>query len=377
MLGSLVRIPHPARWCGSVCREGITMRPDGSTWQILLIASAILGAVGACAGGAGPSVRTPGTVIESAAPSEVSATPTAESATRSAESATPSATPKPPPTGTPRPSAVVDVLNASGAGWAMALAGGALWIQVDPPVDAIVRIDLDTGTTEAVAPKGRTARAGSGGLWVACCDGIARLDPDTGDHLVDLGMQGKFTVGDDGVWIYTESAGLQQVDPETGELSASIGPIDGSACTQGWKDLVVAFGSAWLACKNGFVVRIDIESATSTVLTTGEGAHTFALSDDAVWVTNYQSNGVSRIDPETNEVLTIPGAGSGVGITYGDGFIWASTGTGIAQIDPEAGSIVREISLGSGGWFYELVWDDGLIWASTTTADVLKVDPYR
>jgi hypothetical protein len=269
------------------------------------------------------------------------------------------------------------VLDATGAGWAMTMNDGALWIQVDPPIDAIVRIDIETGSAEPAIPQSTEAKAGSDGLWAACCDGIARIDPETNEHLVEVVMDGAFAVGESGVWILTENAGLQEVDPISGDLGDSVAPFDGSVCTEGWKDLVVAFGAGWLACKEGKVVRIDVETGVATVLLTGPGAHTFALTEDAVWVTNYQEGGsVSRINPETDEILTTPGAGSGIGITYGDGFIWASTGTGIAQIDPDSAAIVREFPIGR-GWFYELIWDDGIIWASTTTRDVLKVDPYR
>lgn len=282
-----------------------------------------------------------------------------------------------PPTPSPTPrTAVIGTFNAGGAGWAMAKAGNYLWIQVDPPVDAMVRINVATGAAEPMIPGGAKARSGRDGLWVACCDGVARIDPESGEQLLLVPMDGAYTVGDEGVWILTESEGLQRVDPQTGALGAGSGPFDGSVCREGWKDLVVAFGSGWLACKIGDVMRIDIETGMATVFPTGPGAHTFAVTDEAVWVTNYQAGGsVSRIDPVTNNVRTTPDAGSGIGITVGDGFIWASTGTGIAQIDPETGNILREFPIGS-GWFYELVWDDGVIWASTTLNDVLKVDPY-
>jgi hypothetical protein len=259
----------------------------------------------------------------------------------------------------------------------MALAGEYLWIQVDPPVDAIVRINVHTGEAEPVIPAAYKARSGRDGLWVSCCDGIVRVDPASGEKLLSVPMDGAFAVGEDGVWILTEADGLQEVDPGTGVLGAGSGPFDGSLCGEGWKDLVVAFGSGWLACKIGDVVRIDIAIGEATVIHTGPGAHTFPLTEDAVWVTNYQEGGsVSRIDPASNEVRTTPGAGSGIGITYGDGYIWASTGTGIAQLDPASGEILREFRLGF-GWFYELIWDDGIIWVSTTTDKVLKVDPYE
>jgi hypothetical protein len=153
----------------------------------------------------------------------------------------------------------------------------------------------------------------------------------------------------------------------------SIGSAIGPAQCETWKDLVVAFGSAWLACKEGKVVRIEIPSGKPTTITTGAGAHTFAVTNGAVWVTNYQADSVSRIDPTSGRVTLTNGAGSGVGITSGGGYVWAAAGNGIAKIDPETSSIVDMIDLGP-GQCYELVWDDGIIWVSTRGSRVLKVD---
>ena len=93
-------------------------------------------------------------------------------------------------------------------------------------------------------------------------------------------------------------------------------------------------------------------------------------------MTNYQAGIVSRIDPKSNQVTRIKGAGGGVGITVGGGYIWASADTGIAKIDPATNKIVSVVDLGFGE-YYELVWDDGYIWASTRGPHVLKIDPAR
>ena len=267
---------------------------------------------------------------------------------------------------------IVGEFDAGGDGWAMTKAGGALWIQVDPPVDAIVRIDVATGVAVPAIPGGIEAKFGKEGLWVACCDGIARVDPATGEQLLLVPLDGAFALANGSVFTLSKQ-GLQELDPQTGVAVGEPVAVDPTAC-DAWKDLIVAFGSAWLACKQGKVVRIDLEGGRSTSITTQAGAHTFAVTEDAVWVTNYQAGSVSRIDPQTDQVTTIEGAGSGVGITSGGGFVWAAAANGIAKIDPATRSIVAMIDLGPGD-YYELVWDEGIIWVSTRGSRVLKVDP--
>jgi hypothetical protein len=270
------------------------------------------------------------------------------------------------------PSAIVAEFDAGGAGWAMTKAGDALWIQVDPPVDAIVRIDVATGSTAPAVPAGWKAKFGPEGLWVVCCDWLARIDPGTGEETLRIPMGGAFALADGAVWLAIDD-GLYRVDASTGALAEPVGPGI-TAASGSSKDMVVAFDSAWLACKEGKVVRIYLSSGEALEIPTAAGAHTFTVAGGAVWVTNYQAGSVSRIDPTTNEVTTIPGAGNGVGITSGGGYVWASTPRGIAKIDPETATIVQEIELGT-GQYYALVWDDGVIWASTRGSRILKIDP--
>jgi DNA-binding beta-propeller fold protein YncE len=268
-------------------------------------------------------------------------------------------------------SAIIESFDAGGAGWAMTKAGGALWIQVDPPVDAIVRIDAETGAATPAVPGGHVAKSGPEGLWVVGADWLSRVDPATGKQSLRVPMGGEFALGDGAVWL-SNKLGLHRIDPETGVVDKPIAPSVESPC-QDAKDLVVAFDSAWLACKEGHVVRIDIATGDSTTIPTALGANKLAVTEEGVWVTNYQAGSVSRIDSKTNEVTTIPGTGSGVGITSGDGYIWAAMPHGISKIDPGTASIVDTISFGLGE-YYGLVWDDGVIWASTRGNRVLKID---
>jgi streptogramin lyase len=252
----------------------------------------------------------------------------------------------------------------------MTKVGDALFIQVDPPVDAIVRVDTETGAATPFVKGGWKVVSGPEGLWVLCCDWLVKVDPDTGKELLRIEKGGSVALGDGAVWLL-DQVGLHRIDPKKGTVGDPIGP-GGALCAVD-KGMAIAFGSAWLACKEGGVARLDIQTGKFVEIETPEGSHTLAVTDDAMWVTNYKSSSVSRIDPATNTATTIEGIGSGIGITAGGGFVWVSDPTGIAQLDPATGAIVGHIDLGP-GLYYELVWDDGTIWASTRSDKIVKID---
>lgn len=272
------------------------------------------------------------------------------------------------------PSSPVTALDAGGAGWAMAATADALWVQVDPPVDAIVRIDRRTGRTRPAVPGGHQVRYGPEGLWVVGEDWLAEVDETTGREVRRIPVAGDIAVGGGAVWVFDET-GLRRVDAGTGKVGAPLAAEAAETCRQP-AGLVVAFDSAWVACKEGQVVRMPLDAGEVTALPTAPGSHTFTVTDDAVWVTNYQADSVSRIDPESGEVTTVPGAGIGAGITSGGGYVWASAADGIARIDPESATIIDKVGVGDveGRDLYELVWDDGIVWATTRSRDVLRVD---
>jgi streptogramin lyase len=256
----------------------------------------------------------------------------------------------------------------------MTKSGGALWIQVDPPIDAIVRLDLATRSAMPAVSAGHKPESGPEGLWVLGGGWLARGDSDSGEEDLRIPMGGLFALAEGAGWLLNDE-GLHRIDVSTGTVGEPV-PLDGSSACGSPKGLAVAFSSAWLACKEGHVVRIEIATGRTITIATGVGAHTLALTEDAVWVTNYEANTVSRIDASTNDVTTIDDVGHGVGITSGGGWVWASTFTGIARIDPATATIVEEVFLGAGE-YYELVWDDGIIWVSTRGNRVFKVDPYK
>jgi len=247
---------------------------------------------------------------------------------------------------------------------------GASVVQVDPPVDAIVRVDKATGQVVPMVAGGWSAAFGPEGLWVVCCDWLAKVDPSSGEELLRIPRAGAMDVGEGSVWVRTGSGVLFEVDPDSGERRRVV-RTDPTACLEP-KRLKVAFGYAWQVCKEGAVVSMALGGGETRVIPTAAGSHSFAVTDDAVCVTNYLAGSVTRIDPETGGTTTIPGTGEGVGITAGGGFVWAADFDGISQIDPDTNTIVGHLDLGPGE-YYELVWDEGAIWVSTRTERLLKV----
>ena len=77
---------------------------------------------------------------------------------------------------------------------------------------------------------------------------------------------------------------------ERGPLSAPI-------------DVVVAFGSVWVANHRGSsVTRVDPETMkVQATIRTGQGPGWFVVTDDAVWVSNQMGVGMTRVDPETGD----------------------------------------------------------------------------
>jgi hypothetical protein len=63
-------------------------------------------------------------------------------------------------------------------------------------------------------------------------------------------------------------------------------------------------------------------------------------------------------------VASVNGVGSGVGITAGDGAIWASTqGIGVSRIDPATNSAALAVELSE--WNYGLAFAAGELWISS------------
>lgn len=251
-----------------------------------------------------------------------------------------------------------------GAAWSVKLGFDGVWVQVDPPVDKVVKIDVETSEVVLEVDLGRNVAIGSDDVWVAVGGTeMRKIDPSSGTTLLTVAAKASYVaVGAGSVWAPTEGGVVQRFDVESGALLATI-PV-ASELTE----IAATDSSVWVTSKTeGAVFRID--PGTNSIVArveTGAGAHGLVTDESGVWVTNYRDNTVSRIDPVTNTVTaTVEDVGSGVGIVADAGAIWVSTQSkGISRIDPATNeaTLVAQLS----GWIYGVAHSGNVLWVSDT-----------
>ena len=271
------------------------------------------------------------------------------------------------------PSPAPPSIDLGAASWSAVYGFGGVWIQVDPPVDQIVKVDEVSGAVTMTIDAGTGVAIGDDAVWVTVGGAETRkIDPRTGATLLTVATPGAYyvTLGAGAVWVPSPE-GVSRLDPVTGAITHTI-PLELEVT-----DLAASDDAVWVTHKDeGMVSRIDPAMyVVVATFETGAGAHDLAIDEHGVWITNYQANTVSRVDPATNTIVaTIEGVGSGVGITVGDGGIFASRRDGeISRIDPTTNEAHPAVHVD--GWPYGLAYGNGELWATDANAGVVyRVD---
>lgn len=264
-------------------------------------------------------------------------------------------------TSSPSPQAPPPSVPLGAEAWGVAYGFGGAWIQVDPPVDQIVKVDEGTGEVTVTVDGGRDAAIAQDGVWIAAGSEVRKIDPMTGDVLVSAPVEASYiAVGAGSVWV-PSTTGVSRLDPDTAQVAARI------RLDTGVTEIVVSGDDVWITDKEGgTLTRIDARTnEVAAVIETGSGAHGVVADDGAVWVANYQANTVSRVDPRTNEVVaTIDDVGSGVGVAAGDGGIFVSDQHhGVSRIDPATNAVTLVLAVPE--WTYGLAYGDDELWVTS------------
>ncbi|HLE99046.1 MAG TPA: BTAD domain-containing putative transcriptional regulator [Gaiellaceae bacterium] len=218
--------------------------------------------------------------------------------------------------------------------------------------------------------------------------GALALDPDTGGIVasVPLGTApSAVAVGEGSVWVVdADDRTVSQIDAETRTLvrtfSTSATPTD----------VGVGAGSLWIgnAPSGSFlptsILRFDPE--TSLVVDTIDlgappGGHLgavladfsrqhIAAAEDAVWVINPDLT-VSRIDPRSNAIVARIDDVGAENIAVGEGEVWITEGTDLAEIDPSVNEIARRIPVGEGVALAGIAIGGGAVWVADPQAGKL------
>ncbi|MGH2795546.1 MAG: hypothetical protein ACRDKG_14730 [Actinomycetota bacterium] len=152
---------------------------------------------------------------------------------------------------------------------------GAVWLVVD----GIARINPTSGEVVARLPVSGQLAAGLGSLWVAG-DDLVRIDPNTNQVVarIDIPTARDIVVGDSDVWITTEDSVLR-VDGATNRVTAAI------AIPDPW-GVGVDDGRVWVSgFRNGTLSLIDPKrNVVSATINLGGTLTDVLAAGDSAWV---------------------------------------------------------------------------------------------
>jgi len=224
---------------------------------------------------------------------------------------------------------------------------GTLWA-VSHNGAAVIRIPA-TGMPEVTAhiKGGGTALVSAGGaLWaVGWPKALYRIDPAGGlvTQTVPLKGADQLAVSDEGLWVSRwQTNTVSLVDPTSGKVVRTLeaGPkVRGDA--EGVSGVAFGDGSVW-AVRGDQALAYRLDPATGKVEATvkvGDAAGPSTATDGAVWITNLNSDTVTRIDTATNRATDVE-TGVRPGLALADGSrVWVSNTSDdrLTRIDAASG----------------------------------------
>jgi branched-chain amino acid transport system substrate-binding protein len=240
---------------------------------------------------------------------------------------------------------------------------------------------------------------GEGAVWVLNADDqtVSRIDPTTRKIAKTFGT-GKtptdIAVGEGAVWVgnaavergraveYTAS--VSRIDPQSAVVTRTLRlarPIQGVppfGVLPGVSQLAVGAGSLWVINPDFTVSRLDPETGDLVARVPVRAGGAIAAGPGDVWFVGDRATSVTRINPRTNR----PGQTIEVGASFlsdvalGAGSVWASApNDGVVwRIEPRAQPITRTISVGKGP--ATISFADGALWvANVLDGTVSRIDP--
>lgn len=187
--------------------------------------------------------------------------------------------------------------------------------------------------------------------------------------------------------------------PSTGRLSRRAVVV--AACIAGLVAVALATGLAVLRSGPGNAVQVRpgavgvVDPVTRRVVADvplGFSSPLIAAGEGFVWVVDPDGSTLTRIDPETNAVVTpqrgIPANGIPVALAVGEGSVWIALNEGsvisVLEVGPELGDLRRRIPLDTRvvgvfsleGASVELALGAGAVWAlERARGQVTRIDP--
>ncbi len=122
-------------------------------------------------------------------------------------------------------------------------------------------------------------------------------------------------------------------------------------------------------------VVVGVGGRVSARIPVENTADSIAIDDDAVWVSGWDGQLVSRIDVDTNQVVTVDVGSTGTRVSSGGAGVWVGVDGGkVLRLDPVTAQVVATLDVG-GASAAPLSGDDA-VWVVTPEPSMLtRVDP--
>lgn len=208
-------------------------------------------------------------------------------------------------------------------------------------------------TTEvALSPGASGLVVAEDAVWVAVPDAVVRIDPDSGEVLGEIQIEGIstdsiFTTGGESIWVTAASpkyAGrtpdVVRLDPITGAVTDRV-TLSSELSVILFSDGDLVYGAAGEGI--GTIGRYDPETGDfrDSRGAGGDGAPSVIVgTDDAFWVAgSARTGGLSRVSSDFSTNKAIPGIGSVGSLAVAGGYLWVQ-GDELSKVDLSTGEIV-------------------------------------
>jgi hypothetical protein len=230
--------------------------------------------------------------------------------------------------------------------------GAAVVLRVDPRMKRVVDwISVDS-------PSGLAF--GHGSVWVtsASYGTVSRIDPQTGEVVakIEVGRgAGDIAVDEssEAVWVAglslnndkPENNKLSRVDPATNRVVAEI-PIRADSRDGGASSVAVGEGAVWAQSVDGNLLKVDpATNEVDAMVSVGEWSYYptahLTVYGGGVWaMVQAEEFRLVRVDPRTMHVVAYEDIRpfdivvAAPGLAAGGGYVWFSSGDGLAQVSP-------------------------------------------
>ncbi len=282
---------------------------------------------------------------------------------------------------------------AVGGGFIWVIAGGSV-VRIDPKTNQVIGKPIPAGVQFE-----SDIELGEGALWVTVIgsgdlgapndrDAVSRIDTETGETVATIKVSRgpvSLAVTPGAVWVVNFGMNgdtVTQIDAKTNQIIGE--PIQTGRAPL---SMTVGDGSLWVANHDaGTVTRIDpnTDQVVANIDVPSE-PHRITFGEESIWVSNWHDNSVSRIDPETNQLVGEPieiGFPAG-NIVAGLGSVWVtsdyrvegdSKNVVVVRIDPQTNQVVETIPVG--GHPIDVAVTEDAVWVSVQNPDmVLRFNP--